>query len=189
MAHTIASFDAGHSDTVHDVQFDYYGRRLATASSDRTIKVFDVVGEQVVLSTKQYHRKDIFDCKTEWATSQLSCWACCCRASPGNACVAGFPCSRPSRPCRASVASCLGSSKVWQSPCKRIIRSQNNHLERRRTRFLGTGVAKTPLFACVMLQHLARALLSNSIAGALACAGLQQRSTFSLSQLDLFCAS
>lgn len=24
---------------VHDVQFDYYGRRLATCSSDRTIKV------------------------------------------------------------------------------------------------------------------------------------------------------
>ena len=24
---------------VHDVQYDYYGRRLATCSSDRTIKV------------------------------------------------------------------------------------------------------------------------------------------------------
>lgn len=47
MAHTIASFDAGHGDTVHDVQLDYYGRRLATASSDRTIKVFDIVGDQV----------------------------------------------------------------------------------------------------------------------------------------------
>lgn len=47
MAHTIASFDPGHGDTVHDVQLDYYGRRLATASSDRTIKVFDIVGDQV----------------------------------------------------------------------------------------------------------------------------------------------
>ncbi len=47
MAQTIASFDAGHGGTVHDVQLDYYGRRLATASSDRSIKVFDVVGEQV----------------------------------------------------------------------------------------------------------------------------------------------
>lgn len=47
MAQTIASFDAGHGDTVHDVQLDYYGRRLATASSDRCVKVFDIVGDQV----------------------------------------------------------------------------------------------------------------------------------------------
>ena len=32
---------------VHDVQLDYYGRRVATASSDRLIKVFNVVGEQL----------------------------------------------------------------------------------------------------------------------------------------------
>ena len=29
----------------HDAQLDYYGKRLATCSSDRTVKVFDVVGE------------------------------------------------------------------------------------------------------------------------------------------------
>jgi protein transport protein SEC13 len=27
----------------HDAQLDYYGKRLATCSSDRSIKVFDVV--------------------------------------------------------------------------------------------------------------------------------------------------
>lgn len=47
MATTLASFDAGHGAMVHDVQLDYYGRRLATASSDRSVKVFDVVGDQV----------------------------------------------------------------------------------------------------------------------------------------------
>jgi protein transport protein SEC13 len=30
---------------IHDAQLDYYGKRLATCSSDRTVKVFDVVGE------------------------------------------------------------------------------------------------------------------------------------------------
>ena len=31
----------------HDAQLDYYGKRLATCSSDKTIRVFDVVdGEQ-----------------------------------------------------------------------------------------------------------------------------------------------
>jgi protein transport protein SEC13 len=28
---------------IHDAQLDYYGKRLATCSSDRTVKVFDVV--------------------------------------------------------------------------------------------------------------------------------------------------
>jgi protein transport protein SEC13 len=30
---------------VHDAQLDYYGRRLATCSSDKMVKVFEVVGE------------------------------------------------------------------------------------------------------------------------------------------------
>jgi hypothetical protein len=30
----------------HDVQFDYYGKRVATASSDRSVRIFNVVGQQ-----------------------------------------------------------------------------------------------------------------------------------------------
>ncbi|CAK0773637.1 hypothetical protein CVIRNUC_004086 [Coccomyxa viridis] len=41
-------FESGHTDQVHDIQFDYYGRRVATCSSDRTIKVFDTAGEQTI---------------------------------------------------------------------------------------------------------------------------------------------
>ena len=38
----------------HDAQLDYYGKRLATCSSDRTIRIFNVVkgeakGEPVIL--------------------------------------------------------------------------------------------------------------------------------------------
>ena len=40
-----ATFESGHADMVHDAQLDYYGRRLATCSSDRTIKIFEVSGE------------------------------------------------------------------------------------------------------------------------------------------------
>jgi len=46
---TLAQFESGHADMVHDAEFDYYGKRLATCSSDRTIKIFEVVGEQVRL--------------------------------------------------------------------------------------------------------------------------------------------
>lgn len=32
-------------DVQHDAVLDYYGRRLATCSSDKTIKIFEVEGE------------------------------------------------------------------------------------------------------------------------------------------------
>ncbi|KLU88530.1 protein transporter SEC13 [Magnaporthiopsis poae ATCC 64411] len=37
--------NSGHDDMIHDAVLDYYGRRLATCSSDRTIKIFEVEGE------------------------------------------------------------------------------------------------------------------------------------------------
>ena len=50
----------------HDVQLDYYGKRLATCSSDRTVKVYDVMegGE----------RKQVADLKG--CASLASCAAC-----------------------------------------------------------------------------------------------------------------
>ncbi|ORY07800.1 Sec13 protein-like protein [Clohesyomyces aquaticus] len=43
MANVIAN--SGHDDMIHDAVLDYYGRRLATCSSDKTIKIFEVEGE------------------------------------------------------------------------------------------------------------------------------------------------
>jgi protein transport protein SEC13 len=45
MAVAVAQFDTGHTDLVHDTQFDYYGRRLASCSSDGLIRVFSVEQE------------------------------------------------------------------------------------------------------------------------------------------------
>lgn len=36
------SVETQHEDMIHDAQLDYYGKRLATCSSDKTIRVFDV---------------------------------------------------------------------------------------------------------------------------------------------------
>jgi protein transport protein SEC13 len=38
------SIDTQHDDMIHDSQFDYYSKRMATCSSDRTIKIFDITG-------------------------------------------------------------------------------------------------------------------------------------------------
>lgn len=45
MAVAVAQFDTGHTDLVHDTQFDYYGRRLASCSSDGLVRVFSVEQE------------------------------------------------------------------------------------------------------------------------------------------------
>ncbi|EDN05295.1 protein transport protein SEC13 [Histoplasma mississippiense (nom. inval.)] len=37
--------NSGHDDMIHDAALDYYGRRLATCSSDKTIKIFEVEGD------------------------------------------------------------------------------------------------------------------------------------------------
>lgn len=35
-----------HEDLIHDAVLDYYGKRLATASSDKTIKIFEIEGTE-----------------------------------------------------------------------------------------------------------------------------------------------
>ncbi|GKY91201.1 hypothetical protein MPSEU_000092800 [Mayamaea pseudoterrestris] len=42
--------DTQHEDLVHDAQLDYYGSKLATCSSDRTIKVYNVFESSYELS-------------------------------------------------------------------------------------------------------------------------------------------
>lgn len=37
------NIETHHEDMIHDAQLDFYGKRLATCSSDRTVKVFDIV--------------------------------------------------------------------------------------------------------------------------------------------------
>jgi len=45
MTTQLASVDTKHVDMIHDAQLDYYGRRLATCSSDATIKIFEISGD------------------------------------------------------------------------------------------------------------------------------------------------
>lgn len=42
MSQTQVISSSAHTDMIHDAVLDYYSRRLATASSDRTLKIFDI---------------------------------------------------------------------------------------------------------------------------------------------------
>jgi protein transport protein SEC13 len=57
---------SGHDDLIHDAVLDYYGRRLATCSSDRTIKIFEVEGDtQRHLETLKGHEGAVWS--VSWA--------------------------------------------------------------------------------------------------------------------------
>jgi len=55
-------FATDHGDVIHDICYDWYGKRLATCSSDQTIKVFDVDGDG------QWH------CVTDFKAHQSAVW-------------------------------------------------------------------------------------------------------------------
>lgn len=50
----------------HDAVLDYYGRRLATCSSDKTIKIFEVEGEshRLVETLKGYGPRTCFQAQS-----------------------------------------------------------------------------------------------------------------------------
>ncbi|KAI1823805.1 WD40 repeat-like protein [Xylaria intraflava] len=64
MAQVISN--SGHDDMIHDAVLDYYGRRLATCSSDKTIKIFEIEGEsQRLIETLKGHEGAVWS--VSWA--------------------------------------------------------------------------------------------------------------------------
>lgn len=60
--------ETAHEDMIHDAQLDFYGRRLATCSSDRTIKIFEIDaknGQHKLEATLQGHYGPVW--KVAWA--------------------------------------------------------------------------------------------------------------------------
>ncbi|XP_067012753.1 protein SEC13 homolog [Anabrus simplex] len=42
MVSVLNTVDTGHEDMIHDAEMDYYGLRLATCSSDNSVKIYDI---------------------------------------------------------------------------------------------------------------------------------------------------
>ncbi|CAL8092410.1 unnamed protein product [Calicophoron daubneyi] len=55
------TIDTNHEDIIHDAQLDYYGTTLATASSDESIKIFDIRNrKQVLVANLHEHQGPIW---------------------------------------------------------------------------------------------------------------------------------
>ncbi|XP_013773949.1 protein SEC13 homolog [Limulus polyphemus] len=58
--------DTAHEDMIHDAQMDYYGTRLATCSSDRSVKIFEVKnGTQKLIADLREHEGPVW--QVAWA--------------------------------------------------------------------------------------------------------------------------
>ncbi|RLV83354.1 Nucleoporin SEH1 [Meyerozyma sp. JA9] len=67
------SFVTGHEELVHDVQYDFYGKHIATVSSDQHIKVFDLdaaTSSWVLNDSWKAHDSSVV--KVTWAHPQFS---------------------------------------------------------------------------------------------------------------------
>jgi protein transport protein SEC13 len=63
MNSAISTINSQHEDMIHDCQFDYYAKKLATCSSDRQIKIFDSAGHLV--NTLSDHNSPVW--QVAWA--------------------------------------------------------------------------------------------------------------------------
>ena len=56
------SINADHEDLIHDVAYDFYGKRMATCSSDQKVKVWD------------QDEAGNWNCSASWKTHNGSVW-------------------------------------------------------------------------------------------------------------------
>jgi len=61
MTSLITSFDTNHTDQINDAQFDFYGRHLATCSSDGTVKIWEIEeNSQKLISELKGHKSAVW---------------------------------------------------------------------------------------------------------------------------------
>nr|CAG4651892.1 EOG090X07N7 [Triops cancriformis] len=66
MVSVLCTVDTGHEDMIHDAQMDYFGTRLATCSSDRSVRVYDIKnGAQSLAAELRGHEGPVW--QVAWA--------------------------------------------------------------------------------------------------------------------------
>ena len=72
------SINADHEDLIHDVAYDFYGKRMATCSSDQKVKVWDQdeAGNWTCSASWKSHYGSVW--KVNWAHPEFGqvMWSC-----------------------------------------------------------------------------------------------------------------
>jgi len=63
----VSTFNTNHEDQIHDCQFDFYGTKAATASSDKTIKIFEVQEDKMNPTGQEIKAHDGAVWQVSWA--------------------------------------------------------------------------------------------------------------------------
>ncbi|OBA23180.1 WD40 repeat-like protein [Metschnikowia bicuspidata var. bicuspidata NRRL YB-4993] len=67
------AFQTGHEELVHDIKYDFYGRHVATASSDQHVKVFDLdLATQTWVLNDSWKAHDSLVVRLLWAHPEFS---------------------------------------------------------------------------------------------------------------------
>jgi len=77
MASEALKIETGHSDMIHDAQMDYFSKLLATASSDRLVKIFEVGDQgQMLQATIPGHEGPVW--QVAWAPPKFGTMVASC---------------------------------------------------------------------------------------------------------------
>mmetsp|Transcript_15144 Transcript_15144/g.34480 ORF Transcript_15144/g.34480 Transcript_15144/m.34480 type:complete len:319 (+) Transcript_15144:80-1036(+) len=71
MAEVVSSFDTAHGGVVHDAQLDYYGLRLATASADGHIRLWDTSTPEMPTFLEDLGKHSGAVCQVMWSPPEV----------------------------------------------------------------------------------------------------------------------
>jgi len=77
MAAPLSSIETAHEDMIHDAQMDFYGKRLATCSSDHTVRIFLVEdNDHKLIQTLRVHEGPVW--QVAWAHPKFGNYLATC---------------------------------------------------------------------------------------------------------------
>lgn len=60
-----------HDDIIHDLVYDFYGKRMASCSSDQKISIWDLNEEQEWVCSSKWKAHNGSVCKLDWALPEF----------------------------------------------------------------------------------------------------------------------
>ena len=128
----VKPINTDHKDLIHDVSYDFYGRRMATCSSDQSVKVTELCSQELPLSiflcvcvcqVWDVGEDGQWRCTSTWKVS-FSLFNACQRPRLSNSQVCPLSLF-PADPLWVGVEGDLGPPRVWSGAGHLLIRQDS----------------------------------------------------------------